>query len=205
MSRRRKRRLQSEVELNLAAMLDMAFQLLAFFILTYQPLPIEGQISLRLPPPQAAVAEVVYFDAKTESDLDKYKGKLKAAVVLTGAERELKAHFEPLAIRKTTTDLQQLADAEQPRPPMFRRDSAEASSAAIGAVQPARSSATPAAPLSSRRTSSFLDERGSGVVGRAEYVGRLRHDLRRPPRVPCGGPKRQRPKRGPGRRMPWSA
>jgi biopolymer transport protein ExbD len=55
MSRRRKRRLQSEVELNLAAMLDMAFQLLAFFILTYQPLPIEGQISLRLPPPQAAV------------------------------------------------------------------------------------------------------------------------------------------------------
>ena len=56
--RRKKRRPQSDVELNLAAMLDMAFQLLAFFILTFRPAPIEGQISLRLPLPQAtAVVE----------------------------------------------------------------------------------------------------------------------------------------------------
>ena len=41
---------QSEVELNLASMLDMAFQLLAFFILTFHPSPIEGQLSLHLPP-----------------------------------------------------------------------------------------------------------------------------------------------------------
>lgn len=53
--RRRKRRAQPDVELNLAAMLDMAFQLLTFFILTFRPAPIEGQVSLRLPPPQAAV------------------------------------------------------------------------------------------------------------------------------------------------------
>ncbi len=55
MARRRtpKRRSRSEVELNLASMLDMAFQLLAFFILTFRPMPVEGQISLRLPPPQA--------------------------------------------------------------------------------------------------------------------------------------------------------
>jgi biopolymer transport protein ExbD len=51
--RKRKWRSQTEVELNLAAMLDMAFQLLTFFILTFRPSPIEGQISLRLPPPQA--------------------------------------------------------------------------------------------------------------------------------------------------------
>jgi biopolymer transport protein ExbD len=37
--------------LNLAAMLDMAFQLLAFFILTFKPAPVEGQINLNLPPP----------------------------------------------------------------------------------------------------------------------------------------------------------
>ena len=55
MGRRRKRRIQSEVELNLAAMLDMAFQLLAFFVLTFRSPPLEGQISLRLPPPQAVV------------------------------------------------------------------------------------------------------------------------------------------------------
>jgi biopolymer transport protein ExbD len=48
---RRYQRQQSEVELNMASMLDMAFQLLTFFILTFRPAPIEGQISLRLPPP----------------------------------------------------------------------------------------------------------------------------------------------------------
>src|SRR5687767_5269395 len=51
--RRRKHRSQGDVELNLAAMLDMAFQLLTFFILTFRPSPVEGQISLRLPPPEA--------------------------------------------------------------------------------------------------------------------------------------------------------
>ena len=48
----RRHRKQNEVELNLAAMLDMAFQLLAFFILTFKPSPVEGQISLHMPPPQ---------------------------------------------------------------------------------------------------------------------------------------------------------
>lgn len=53
MSHKRKKRKGSEnVELNLAAMLDMAFQLLAFFILTFKPSPIEGQINLKLPPPK---------------------------------------------------------------------------------------------------------------------------------------------------------
>jgi len=50
--RRKRQRTQSDVELNLAAMLDMAFQLLTFFILTFKPAPIEGQVLLRMPPPQ---------------------------------------------------------------------------------------------------------------------------------------------------------
>ncbi len=50
MSRHRKKTLGAEaVELNLAAMLDMAFQLLAFFILTFKPAPVEGDIALRMP------------------------------------------------------------------------------------------------------------------------------------------------------------
>jgi biopolymer transport protein ExbD len=50
--RRRKRgRTQEEVTLNVTAMLDMAFQLLAFFVLTFRPAPVEGQINLNLPPP----------------------------------------------------------------------------------------------------------------------------------------------------------
>lgn len=46
----KKRKGSDNVELNLAAMLDMAFQLLTFFILTFQPAPVEGQVDLRLPP-----------------------------------------------------------------------------------------------------------------------------------------------------------
>ena len=38
-------------------MLDMAFQLLTFFILTYRPPPTEGQIYLRLPPPEGVAAQ----------------------------------------------------------------------------------------------------------------------------------------------------
>src|SRR5260221_7437431 len=51
MARGKRSRGKEEVELNLAAMLDMAFQLLAFFILTFKPAPVEGQINLNLPPP----------------------------------------------------------------------------------------------------------------------------------------------------------
>jgi biopolymer transport protein ExbD len=49
---RRRRRNLSDVELNLAAMLDMAFQLLTFFILTFKPAPVEGEVALKLPPPK---------------------------------------------------------------------------------------------------------------------------------------------------------
>jgi len=49
--RRKKGHGREEVELNLAAMLDMAFQLLTFFIMTFKPAPIEGQVTLMMPPP----------------------------------------------------------------------------------------------------------------------------------------------------------
>jgi biopolymer transport protein ExbD len=41
------------VELNVTAMLDMAFQLLAFFVLTFRPGPIEPAVKLHLPPARA--------------------------------------------------------------------------------------------------------------------------------------------------------
>src|SRR5262245_14096514 len=53
---RRKRPQTEEVSLNLAAMLDMAFQLLAFFILTFRPNPVEGQVNLNLPPAMQSFA-----------------------------------------------------------------------------------------------------------------------------------------------------
>ncbi len=51
----RKMRSDEEVTLNLASMLDMAFQLLAFFILTFQPPAAESVILMRMPPPLAVV------------------------------------------------------------------------------------------------------------------------------------------------------
>jgi biopolymer transport protein ExbD len=42
-----------EIEIPITPMLDMAFQLLTFFILTYRPAPTEGQFSMNLLPPQA--------------------------------------------------------------------------------------------------------------------------------------------------------
>jgi biopolymer transport protein ExbD len=48
--RRSKHNSDEEVTLNLTAMLDMAFQLLAFFVLTFRPSPVEGQLALNLPP-----------------------------------------------------------------------------------------------------------------------------------------------------------
>ena len=54
---KKKPRSQGDVELNMAAMLDMAFQLLAFFILTFRPSAVESQVSLRMPPAKALQAE----------------------------------------------------------------------------------------------------------------------------------------------------
>src|SRR3979490_500159 len=66
--------------------------------------------------PGPLTAEVVYVDAKDEADLQRFKGKLKGAIVLTSKMREVKAHFEPLGTRRDEKDLLALADAPEPRP-----------------------------------------------------------------------------------------
>jgi hypothetical protein len=57
------------------------------------------------------VADVVHLDARDVSDLGRYTGKLKGAVVLVGSPREVKAHFEPEGARRTDTQLLDLANA----------------------------------------------------------------------------------------------
>src|SRR4051794_28907236 len=56
-------------------------------------------------------ADVVYVDAKDEAGLERYKGKLKGAIVMTSPARDLKANFEPLGNRLDEKALLQLADA----------------------------------------------------------------------------------------------
>lgn len=60
-------------------------------------------------------AEVVYVDAKDEADLQRFKGKVKGAIVLTAPLREVKAHFEAPSTRRDEKDLLGLADAPEPR------------------------------------------------------------------------------------------
>jgi len=80
MKRHRRKRLRSEeVSLNLAAMLDMAFQLLAFFILTFRPNPVEGQINLNLPP---AVKQAVGGDQKLPADRPPDRQEAEARTLL---------------------------------------------------------------------------------------------------------------------------
>ncbi len=52
---RKKRKVETtevEADLPITPMLDMSFQLLSFFIMTFHPTPTEGQIAMTLPPPE---------------------------------------------------------------------------------------------------------------------------------------------------------
>lgn len=78
-------------------------------------------------------ADVVYVDANSEADLEKYRGKLKGAIVLTGPMREIKAHFDAQGARLNEKELLELADAPDPalRPPRrFPQPTAEQIAAA---------------------------------------------------------------------------
>ncbi len=57
---------------------------------------------------------VVKFEATKEEDLEKYKGKLKGAIVLIGAVRTPKALFEPPGERFSDTKLLDMANSASP-------------------------------------------------------------------------------------------
>jgi hypothetical protein len=59
-------------------------------------------------------ADLVVVDAKTDEELQKYKGQLRGKIVLAGAERQPKPLFEPKASRLNEKQLLELADAPDP-------------------------------------------------------------------------------------------
>ncbi len=59
-------------------------------------------------------ADVVFLDATNMTQLEKYQGKLKGAVVLVSPVRSVPPRFEPLASRLDATNLLALANAEVP-------------------------------------------------------------------------------------------
>jgi carboxypeptidase Q len=80
-------------------------------------------------------APIVYVDAKDVTALQQFKGKLKGAIVLTSAMREVKAHFEPLGSRLDEKNLLELADAPEPTPGGGRRFTPEFRAAQVFSMQ----------------------------------------------------------------------
>lgn len=58
MARKRKEETPIDIAVPITPMLDMSFQLLSFFILTFRPLPTEGQLSINLPKLDASESPV---------------------------------------------------------------------------------------------------------------------------------------------------
>jgi hypothetical protein len=114
-------------------------------------------------------ARVVYFDAKTEAGFARYKGKLRGAIVLTSPMREVAARWEPLAARKTDSELLELADAAEPAARGFGRRSDVAQT-------PAQTQGPRAGLAASGRPA----DRGAPGAG-----------------APGGGPPARQPRRGP--------
>ncbi len=63
---------------------------------------------------QVTTADVVYLEAETDADMEKYKGQLKGKIVLISGMRELKADFEGMGVRHDADSLLALANAENP-------------------------------------------------------------------------------------------
>lgn len=61
-------------------------------------------------------ADVVYIDARTEAELEKFRSKLKGKIVLTAPMRDVPAHFDAQGRRMDEKALLTLADAPEPRP-----------------------------------------------------------------------------------------
>jgi hypothetical protein len=110
-------------------------------------------------------SEVVYFDVKTNTDFQKYKGKLKGTIVLAGPVREVRAHFEPLANRMAETNLLRLANAGPPR--VFSNSPSRLSGEgrlSTGSASPPESASSDNQNSQTNRTrSASQSDRGSGT------------------------------------------
>lgn len=61
-------------------------------------------------------SQVVYLDAKTEQDLDKYKGLLAGKIILMASTASYEVSFDPLASRLTDAQLKDLSMAASSNP-----------------------------------------------------------------------------------------
>jgi len=77
-SRRRQKTDHVDPDLPITPMLDMSFQLLSFFIMTFKPAPTEGQIAMSLPPPEEGDAVATKIPDITSEKPVKYIARIEA-------------------------------------------------------------------------------------------------------------------------------
>jgi biopolymer transport protein ExbD len=85
-ARRRKGESAPEPTLPITPMLDMAFQLLTFFIFTYHPSDLEGQMDLALPSSDSKVAQKPSDVVPTESNKDNSEVQANVTVMIRSRE-----------------------------------------------------------------------------------------------------------------------
>ena len=76
----------------------------------------------------AVTGDVVFFDAKTDADLEKYRGQLRGKIVLMSPAREVKADFGGFGTRRSDEDLAKMAafdPAAATARPQQQRDQAQ--------------------------------------------------------------------------------
>jgi len=94
--------------------------------------------------PKAVRGQPIYLDAAKEEDLEKYRGKLRRAIVLFSPPREVKALWEPPAKRQSDQALLALANGESSR----GRASSQSNAAPTNApTPPGAPGAAPGAPF----------------------------------------------------------
>ncbi len=73
----------------------------------------------------AITGNVVFVDAKSEADLEKYKGKLKGAIILTQDQRNVNPGFKPSATRHDGNNLTEMENEKPAVPQAQQQPSAE--------------------------------------------------------------------------------
>ncbi len=105
----------------------------------------------------AITSEVVFFDAKTDEDFAKYKGKLKGKIVLMSPIREVKAEDKALMARYSDEELTKMAEAPDPAlaPRPQRSDSPQMSPQQMERLK---------GFLTSLKAMNFIIEEGAAVI-----------------------------------------
>jgi carboxypeptidase Q len=116
--------------------------------------------------------DVVMMSAQNEADLEKYKGKLKGAVVLTAPARAVRAHFESPGRRFDDKDLLTWANADAPLPRAGRFGGPNAGRRQGGPGGPGAAGAQQNPVLNfARRRAQFLIEEGVALTVDPSFLG----------------------------------